>query len=200
MRVILLLVPLLLCATRLAAQPAQAPAPDAPVPRHVAHLLELARTGFVDVRGAPAAPLDPWATTRVFGSSYRMRFYGQEVRSELRVQEGREVRHFTRFPVAGGRAAADSLLTLVAREVGTVTPAGWQQMVSQGLWRSVTPAGWQQMPSQDPWRSVAWWECLFGGRKVELETTLPGEQPGLNLVVSWSARPCPSGASQAPRR
>jgi hypothetical protein len=184
MRVILLLVPLLLAATGLAAQPAQAPAPDAPVPGHVAHLLELARTGFVDVRGAPAALPNPWAATRVFGSSYRMRFYGQEVRSELRVQEGREVQHFTRFPVAGGRAAADSLLTLVAREVGTVIPAGWQQMLGHGSRRS-----------------VAWLECLFGGRQAELQTTLPGEQPGLDLVVYKSDRPCPSGANQgAPRR
>lgn len=180
MRVILLLVPLLLSATGLAAQPA----PNAPVPRHVAHLLELARTGFVDVRGAPAELPNPWATTRVFGSSYRMRFYGQEVRSELRVQEGREVQHFTRFPVAGGRAAADSLLTLVAGEVGAVIPAGWQQMLGGGSWRS-----------------VAWLECLFGGRQVKLETTHPGEQPGLNLVVSRYDRPCPSGANQvSPRR
>ncbi|HET7234218.1 MAG TPA: hypothetical protein VFJ16_29665 [Longimicrobium sp.] len=160
MRAAMLVVPLLvLFAAPLAAQPA----PDAPVPQHVAYLLDAARDGFAAVRGEGTA------------SSYPIRFSGAQARSEVQVNPGWNVLHRTILPVAGDRAAADAAWARMADEVARVIPAGWRQTRVAET------------------RHAIWQECEQGrGREVALATSLPFEQPALSLVVYRYDLPCPA--------
>lgn len=182
MRAFLLLVPLLLSTATLAAQsaPAAAPAPDAPVARHVTHLLNLARTSFASVRGAPLAEQKAFVADTSLASSYLIRFEGQDAESDLRVVERRNIHHHTILPVAGGPEAIDSVQARVAREVAAVIPAGWERL----------PDGGSQ-------RSVSWMECFDGGRQVLVTRSLSFETPGVVLVVYKFNRPCPARANRA---
>jgi hypothetical protein len=182
MRAFLLLVPLLFSTATLAAQsaPAAAPDPDAPVARHVTHLLNLARTRFASIRGAPAAEQRAFAADTSLASSYVMRFGGQDAESDLRVVERRNIHHHTILPVAGGREGIDSVQARVAREVAAVIPAGWERLNDDS--------------SQ---RSVSWMECMEGGRQVLVTRSLSFETPGVVLVVYKFDRPCPTRTNRS---
>jgi hypothetical protein len=176
-RSLLFVVPLLF-AGPLAAQPA----PDAPMTEHVTYLIDAARSGFAGVRGAPTYGPGTSLTTSVLAASHPIRFQGAEARSEVRVNVNWNVLHSTWLPVAGTRAAADSAWDRLASEIAEVIPAGWRQF--------------RNFPDQ---RHVYWQECEQGrGREVALSTSLPFQQPALNLIVYRYDRPCgapPAGGS-----
>jgi len=168
MRRLLLLV-LLLAPATLRAQPA----PDAPVAQHVAHLLELARDGFRSVRGPVTYGPGTTMITSVLESRYAMRFQGAEVASEIRVNANYNVLHVSRLPVAD-RARLPEVWAAVADSIGRVVPAGWQEM---------------RLPGPIPF--VGWNECGSRGRQIALDTTLPSQAPGLNLIVWQFDAACP---------
>jgi hypothetical protein len=178
MRVAMLLVPLLFSAAPLAAQPA----PDAPVPRHVAHLLELARTGFAEVRGEPT--YEPSTTpATVLASTYAIHFGGAEAQSRVRVNAGWNVLHQTILPVAGDRAAANRAWARMADSIAAVIPAGWRRMRMADT------------------RNAIWQECEQGrGREVALGTSLPFQPPALSLTVYRYDRPCPAAGGGGAER
>ncbi|HEX9937386.1 MAG TPA: hypothetical protein VGB15_09690 [Longimicrobium sp.] len=168
-RSLLFVVPFLF-ARPLAAQPA----PDAPVTAHVTYLLDAARSGFASIRGGATYGPGTSFTTSVLASNHPMRFQGAEAPSEVRVNASWNVLHSTWLPVAGNRAAADSAWDRLAREIAAVIPAGWRQFRAPGNVRHI---GWQ--------------ECEQGrGREVALSTSLPFQQPALNLIVYRYDRPC----------
>lgn len=173
-RSLLIVVPLLF-ARPLAAQPA----PDAPVTEHVTYLLDAARSGFAGVRGAPTYGPGTSLNTSVLASGYPIRFHGAEAPSEVRVNLNWNVLHSTWLPVAGPRAAADSAWDRLASEIAAVIPAGWKQF--------------RNFPGQ---RHVYWQECEQGrGREVALSTSLPFQQPALNLIVYRYDRPCEASSA-----
>jgi hypothetical protein len=182
MRAALLLVLLLLSTRPLVAQPA----PDAPVPQHVAYLIDAARSGFQGMRGGPTYGPGTSLNTSVLASNYPIRFQGAEAQSEVRVNVNWNVLHSTWLPVAGSRAAADSAWDRLAREIAAVTPAGWQEF--------------RLLPDQ---RHIFWQECEQGrGREVGLSPSLSFQQPALNLIVYRYDRPCerarPGGGGESP--
>jgi len=178
MRAALLLVPLLFSAAPLVAQPA----PDAPVGRHVAYLLESARTGFAGLRGAPVYGAESPVAPSGWGSRHVMRVGGADARSTIRANPRWNVMHVTEIPVAGTRATADSLLARLAAEVAAVVPAGWQRLETNGRQRF-----------------VGFMECGSAGREVTMQTSLPFQQPGITLIVYTFDSPCPASTSTAPR-
>ena len=150
------------------------PAPDAPLARHVAHLLESARGGFRDVRGAVTYGPGTTFTTSVLASTYGLRFRGADASSEIRVNARWNVLHLTRLPVPVERAALPAAWAEAADSIRTVIPAGWREFRTAG---------------ERPY--VYWAECDNGGRQVALHTTLPFETPGLHLIVYQFDAACP---------
>jgi hypothetical protein len=167
----------LLAPAPLAAQ--AAPPADAPLPRHVTHLLALARDGFERVRGPQTRPPETLGivTTTWFASTYRMKFRGVDAEPEIRVNRGINTVYEARLPV---RDSADvpALLAAAAEGIQGVIPAGWKK--SQRLAESPTP-----------FSSVWWNECTRGGRAVSISTYRPGEEsPALRLIVRLDGGPC----------
>jgi hypothetical protein len=168
----LLLVPRLLCAQ---------PAPDAPVARHVSHLLELARDDFRAVRGEVTYGPGTSFTTTVLASRHAMRFRGHDVASGLRVNANWNVLHVSTLPVDAEREALPGIMAALADSVAAVMPAGWQEF---------------RLPGARP--HATWMECpgAGGGRQVTLEAALPFERPGFYLIVYNFARPCPRAQAE----
>lgn len=179
MRIAFLLLPLLLASKTLPAQPA---AGDA-VPRHVAHLLDVARSGFREVRGEVTTASGTTLASTIVASRYAMRFAGADVRSELWVNPGWNVLHVTSLPVTGDRAAATAEFERLASGIAAVIPAGWRELRMPGVRDHVT-----------------WMECDFGGRQVVLQTSLPFQAPGLELIVYKFDAECPPRTAAAPDR
>jgi len=178
MRIAVLLLPLLLAAKPLLAQPAA----DAAVPRHVAYLLDAALNGFRDVRGELITASGTTLASTIVASRHAMRFGGSDARSELWVNPGWNVLHVTSLGVAGDRTAAQAELERLAGGIAAVIPAGWREL---------------RMP--DAPGHVTWMECEFGGRQVSLQTSLPFQAPGLMLLVYKFDAPCPPRTSPPPR-
>src|SRR4051794_21487708 len=132
------------------------PAPDAPVATHAAFLLESARGGFRGLHD----------TASGLASSYAMRFRGAAVASEVWVNPAWNVMHVSRLPLPGGRSTVPAAWAAVADSVRAAIPPGWSET---------------RTPGERP--HVYWSECAGGGRQVVLDTSLPFEAPGLNLVV-----------------
>jgi hypothetical protein len=174
---IALLLPLLLLSKTLAAQPAA----DAAVPQHVAHLLDLARSDFRDVRGEVTSASGTTLNSTIVASRYVMRFGAGDARSELWVNPGWNVLHVSWLHVAGDRAAAAAEWARLAEGIAAVIPAGWRELRMAGVREHVT-----------------WMECDFGGRQVTLQTSLPFQAPALELIVYKFDAPCPARASAAP--
>ncbi|HET7463380.1 MAG TPA: hypothetical protein VFJ82_19160 [Longimicrobium sp.] len=173
MRIVLLLVTLFVSAAPLAAQPAA----DAPVPQHVAYLLDAARDGFSAVRGQVTYGPGMTYSTAELASRHAIRFQGVDARSELRVNLNWNVLHQTLLPVAGGRAATDSAWARLSAQIAAVIPRGW--IASRNA----------------ETRHAIWQECEQGrGREVALSTSLPFEQPYLTLIVYRYDQPCPAPA------
>jgi hypothetical protein len=171
MRAAMLVIPLLLAAHPLVAQPAA----DAPVERHVAYLLDAARDGFAAVRGQVTyGPGMTYSTTEL-ASRYAMNFQGAPAQSELRINLNWNVMHHTVLPVVGDRAAADRAWTRTADQIATVIPSAWK--VSRFA----------------DTHHVVWQECEQGrGREVSLSTSLPFQPPALVLIIYRYDQPCPA--------
>jgi hypothetical protein len=167
----------LLAPAPLAAQ--AAPAPDAPLPRHVAHLLVLARGGFERIRGRQTRPPEVLGivTTTWFASTYAMKFRGVEAESEIRTNRGINTVYEARLPVRNG-ADVRALWAAAVEGIQGVLPPGWT--------KELHPAGSSTQPAS------AWWsECTRGGRTVSISTYRPGEEsPALRLLVRIDNGPC----------
>ena len=150
------------------------PAPDAPVARHVARLLELANTGFRDVRGALNYQPGATTTSTPYLSTYPIRFRGASVASDVWVNATWNVMHQSTLPVGGDRTALPAAWAAVADSIKAVIPAGWAESRGDG---------------ERPF--VYWEECGSGaGRSVALNTSLPFQAPALLLIVYRFDRPC----------
>ena len=167
---------LLLLLVRTPASAQAGPPADAPVARHVSHLLTLAGNGFASVRGQPTYGPGTSLGTTVLASGYAIRFQGADAPSDIRINSRWNVMHVTRLPV--GRAEdVQGLWTAIADSIGQVLPAGWQRY---------------RRPAESPREvSHAWWtECNNGGLALALQTHATYEAPSLLLIVYRYDAPC----------
>lgn len=169
---------LLVCMLARAPLAAQAPAPDAPLPQHVAHLVTLASGGFAEVRGEGTTGAATSFNAAMLASSYAMRFRGVDAQSGVTINFRWNVMHETRLPVLDG-ADVKALWAAAFDGISRALPAGWQAH------RFDAPPG--------PAASIAWWaECANGGRSLSLRTNAPYEAPALYLIVYRYDAPCSS--------
>ncbi|HEY0035458.1 MAG TPA: hypothetical protein VGB66_02160 [Longimicrobium sp.] len=174
---VLALLVCLLAPASLAAQ--AAPPADAPLPRHVTHLLTLARDGFERVRGRQTRPPETLGivTTTWYASTYAMKFRGVAAESEIRINRGINTVYEARLPV---RDSADvrALLAAAVEGIQGVIPAGWKKE--------------QRLAESPTLSSSVWWnECTRGGRAVSISTHRPHEEsPALRLIVRLDGGPC----------
>ncbi len=165
----------LLAPAALAAQTApQAPRPDAPLARHVAHLLRLAPGGFPAVRG-PGLPDTTFSRTTDHPSSYAIRFRGANATSGVRATAYTTM-HQTRIPLQEN-ANAGALWAAMADSIKPVIPAGWRE--------------YRRARAPGEVSYISWSECRNAGRMVVLNTHAPYEKPTLHLTVYQYAAPCP---------
>lgn len=167
---------LLVLALALAPAPLRAqPAPDAPVARHVARLLELANTGFREVRGELDYQSGATLYSTPYRSTYPVRFRGTDVQSTIWVNQSWNVLHQSSLPVGGERTGLPAQWAAVADSIRAVIPPGWSE-------------------HRNPESSFVWWqECPdMRGRQLSLNTSLPFQEPGPILNVYRFDRPCPA--------